>query len=135
MRVVHYLRQPFHGCEEIASRPLGALYSTENESVHRAESGFFFSLDIGAVTCSRCLAIAGRSSMIRDEFKVHILNEIGIEKAEAIARSYTDLLNMIEALVPTTADNARELALMKTKLQESAFFAKRAMALHPAHQK
>ena len=135
MQVVHYLRQPFHGCEEIASKPLGALYSTDNERVHRAESGFFFSLDTGAVTCSRCLAIAGRSSMIRDEFKVHILNEVGVEKAEEIAKAYSDLLNKIEALIPTTADNARELAIMKTDLQRSAFHAKRAMALHPAHQK
>ena len=73
--------------------------------------------------------------MIRDEFKVHILNEVGVEKAEEIAKAYSDLLNKIEALIPTTADNARELAIMKTDLQRSAFHAKRAMALHPAHQK
>lgn len=130
---IHYMSLVFDGCEEIAKKPLGALYSTDDDRVHRAEAGFLFTLNYESATCPRCTS--RRPLMIRNEFKVHILNEVGIEKAEEIAKAYSDLLNKIEALVPPSSANGRELSLVKTKLEESAFFAKRAMALHPAHQK
>lgn len=71
--------------------------------------------------------------MIRSEFTVHRLNEAGMPKAEQIAEEFSRLLDAVEKIVPQTPGNARELAITRTKLQEACFFAKRAMALHPAN--
>lgn len=69
---------------------------------------------------------------IRSEFDVHTLNEIGIAKAREIADLFSVTLSMLE--VQCGADG-REMAIVKTKLQEAAFFAKRAMAIRPENQK
>ncbi len=71
---------------------------------------------------------------IRDEFKSHLLNQQGIDKSIAIAEKYSDLLNDLDALVRSCPANAREASLMRTTLQDSSFWARRALALHPAHQ-
>lgn len=69
-------------------------------------------------------------------FDVHTLNEAGKAKAVKIAEAYTRLLRDLEVLCldlnplsPLPPVNAREFAVVKTKLQEGAFFAKRAMAM------
>lgn len=69
---------------------------------------------------------------IRDEFNVHILNESGIAKAKGIAEVYSRALDDLERLCGA---DGREMAIVRTKLQESAFFAKRAMAVRPENQK
>lgn len=69
---------------------------------------------------------------IRDEFGVHILNDSGIAKAREIAEVYSRALVDLEALCGA---DGREMAIVKTKLQESAFFAKRAMAVRPENQR
>lgn len=58
------------------------------------------------------------------EFAVHILNANGKEKAQLIADVFDLALNQLEVLcVP-----GRELALVRTKLEEACFFAKKSMA-------
>lgn len=61
---------------------------------------------------------------MRPEFKVHMLNESGKKKASAIAEGFSILLDGLEAQGLT----GRDLALVKTKLEEACFVAKRGMA-------
>lgn len=68
---------------------------------------------------------------MRPEFQVHLLNSIGIERAEAIGKLFSDTLDGIEALIPA----GRERSLVVTKLQEASFFAKRAIAIDPNNQR
>jgi hypothetical protein len=64
-------------------------------------------------------------------FQVHILNAGGLKKAEQIAGSFNFLLDILETVCPA----GRELALVRTKLEEAAFFAKKSMANDPQNQK
>lgn len=68
----------------------------------------------------------------RKEFAVHMLNEQGKQKAGEIARAFENLLNNIEAICGT---DGREISLVKTKLEEASFFAKKMMAQKPENQK
>lgn len=70
---------------------------------------------------------------IRSEFSVHMLNDAGIEKAEQIAFCFSLALEELEQLCGP--GDSRELAIVRTKMQEAAFFAKRAMAIRPENQK
>jgi hypothetical protein len=63
-----------------------------------------------------------------------MLNELGKNKARLIAERFSDLLNALEAEIGSTPENGREMAIVRTKLQEACFFAKRAMAVQPASQ-
>ncbi len=77
------------------------------------------------------------SITIRDEFAVHLLNEKGKAAAFEIAASFSQFLSHIEAEcsdLDSSASNTRELAIVRTKLQEAAFFAKRAIAVLPENQ-
>lgn len=69
--------------------------------------------------------------MVRKEFQVHLLNEQGIERANAVAAVMSEMLDKLEALGVT----GRELALVITKAQELGFFAKRSIALNPENLK
>lgn len=60
----------------------------------------------------------------RPEFSVHMLNEAGKMKARALAIDFSTLLDRIEA----SGCTGRDLALVKTKLEEACFVAKRGMA-------
>lgn len=64
-------------------------------------------------------------------FQVHRLNEDGLLHAQEIASAFNDLLGVLERICPT---NTREFSIVKTKLEESCFFAKKAMANVPAYQ-
>jgi hypothetical protein len=66
---------------------------------------------------------------MRDEFKVIRLNDQGAQRTEAIAGAFSAVLTAIETVVPP----GRERALVVTKLQEAAFFAKRGVALDPSN--
>lgn len=68
---------------------------------------------------------------IRQEFQVHMLNQVGMQKARDIASSFSVLLNDLEELC---GKDGREMALVRTGLQEASFFAKRAMAMNPENQ-
>lgn len=62
---------------------------------------------------------------MNQEFQVHMLNETGKAKATAIARRFNELLNGLTLMCP----DGREMAIVRTKLEEAAFFAKKAMAV------
>ena len=65
-----------------------------------------------------------------DLFKVHMLNEMGKLRAQNIAKSFEQCLIDLEGLCP----DGRDLAIVRTKLQEACFFAKRAMAMDTENQ-
>lgn len=64
-------------------------------------------------------------------FKVHLLNENGLAKAKELADAFEALWTAIEVIVP----QGRELSLVKTKLEEASFFAKKGIAQLPENQK
>ncbi len=73
---------------------------------------------------------------MRQEFQVHILNDKGIEQAKELGEAFSDFLDKLETLIPQAAQvNGREMALVRTKLQEASFFAKRAIAVLPSNHK
>ena len=71
--------------------------------------------------------------MNRPEFQVHLLNEDGINKAKILARDFSMLLNEIISIVGT--EHNREMSIVKTKLEEASFFAKKALANQTKYQK
>lgn len=65
-----------------------------------------------------------------DAFKSHRLNEVGLQKAQAIGSLFDELLEGLKERCPA----GREFAITKTKLEEACFFAKKAMAQDPENQ-
>jgi hypothetical protein len=65
------------------------------------------------------------------EFEVHILNESGIQKARDLAGLFDGLLDKVVELVPA----GRELSIVRTKLEEACFFAKKGIANAAENQK
>lgn len=63
------------------------------------------------------------------EFTVHLLNDEGKTKANAIAQAFDDCLEKLILVVPA----GRELAIVRTKLEEASFFAKKGMATLPVN--
>jgi hypothetical protein len=63
-------------------------------------------------------------------FEVHRLNESGIEKATHLAEIFNTLLNEIRPLVP----EGREWSIVKAKLEEACFYAKKGLAGIPSNQ-
>ena len=68
----------------------------------------------------------------RAEFEVHLLNDIGIKKAQLLAENFT---NMLDGLEEICGKDSREMAIVRTKMEEASFFAKKAMANQPENQK
>lgn len=68
---------------------------------------------------------------VRPEFSVHKLNPAGMKKAHQIAMIFTRALNEIEEICGA---DGREMALVRTFLQEAGFFAKRSMAMRSENQ-
>ena len=58
------------------------------------------------------------------EFEVHILTDNGIGKAKEIAAVFDEALNLLKIICP----EGREFSIVKTKLEEACFFAKKSMA-------
>jgi hypothetical protein len=69
--------------------------------------------------------------MTRPEFQVHMLNDVGKMKAGQLAELFTMLLNGVESICGT---GTREMAIVRTKLEEASFFAKKAMATESVNQ-
>lgn len=68
---------------------------------------------------------------MNQEFQVHILAENGIDKAKEIAAIFDTALNDLKEVCP----EGRSFSIVKTKLEEACFFAKKAMASDPVNQK
>jgi hypothetical protein len=62
------------------------------------------------------------------EFEVHMLNDAGKERARDIAQAFDELLAKLLAIRP---EPCREMSIVRTKLEEACFFAKKAMAQQP----
>lgn len=67
---------------------------------------------------------------MRDLFKVHRLNEVGMARAFVIAEEFSKLLDVLEV----NCAEGRDMSLVRTKLQEASFFAKQAMATMTENQ-
>ena len=68
---------------------------------------------------------------IRQEFRVHLLNTSGIISAKALAQEFSDVLHHIETLC---GSDGREMAIVRTKMEEACFFAKKALASREYNQ-
>lgn len=68
---------------------------------------------------------------MNQEFQVHILAQNGIDKAQEIAAVFDTALNQLKEICP----ESRSFSIVKTKLEEACFFAKKAMASDPTNQK
>lgn len=67
-------------------------------------------------------------------FTVHKLNENGMKKAQVIAEKFDQLLrDILDARIELNA--GREIALVRTHLEQACFYAKKAMAKqHENHE-
>jgi len=63
-------------------------------------------------------------------FQVHMLNEQGKNKARAIASAFDRLVDTLLTCCP----EGREFSIVKTKLEEACFYAKKAMANDGSNQ-
>jgi hypothetical protein len=68
---------------------------------------------------------------VRKEFKFHLLNEEGKEKATKLASLYNDLCDEVSDII---AQGSPELTIAIRKLEESCFYAKKAMAEQERNQ-
>ena len=64
------------------------------------------------------------------EFEVHKLNSFGLDRAKQLADRFDDFLGHVQYLVP----EGRYLSIVKTKLEEACFFAKKGIAVVPENQ-
>jgi hypothetical protein len=68
---------------------------------------------------------------IRKEFTVHMLNQEGKDKAALIAEGFSRCLNLLEDVC---GSDGREMSIVRTKLEEASYYAKRSMAQRPENQ-
>jgi hypothetical protein len=66
------------------------------------------------------------------EFEIHLLNDAGLANASDIRDGFDDLLNRLQLIIPI---HGREYSIMKTKLEEACFFAKKALAVIEKNQR
>ena len=65
---------------------------------------------------------------MHDEFKVHKLNQNGLYEVKALAEKFNMLLDGL------ALGNNRYASIVKTKLEEACFFAKKELASRPEFQ-
>ena len=65
------------------------------------------------------------------EFATHMLNEQGKERARQIRDAFDLLMNTLRPICQPTG---RELSIVRTKLEEACFFAKKSMAVNEDNQ-
>lgn len=63
-------------------------------------------------------------------FKFHMLNKIGQQRAKEISLEFQALLTRLEGNCPVS----REWSIVRTKLEEACFYAKKSMANSPDNQ-
>lgn len=64
------------------------------------------------------------------EFAVHMLNDAGKQKARRIQYTFDRCLNSLAK----SCTEGREFNIVKTKMEEACFFAKKAMAINLGNQ-
>jgi hypothetical protein len=69
--------------------------------------------------------------MPNPEFEVHLLNDRGISSANTIREIFDNALDTLGTHCPI----GREWSIVKTKMEEACFFAKKAMAKDSRNQK
>ena len=62
--------------------------------------------------------------MIDPLFNSIVLSREGVDKAITISEEFTRLLRCLEELLP---GGSREISILKTKLEEASFYAKKAL--------
>ena len=67
-------------------------------------------------------------------FKMHLLNDEGIALAKAQVAAFDAFLTALSTDLGCKTDS-REFSIVKTKLEEAAFFAKKSMAIRAELQK
>lgn len=67
---------------------------------------------------------------IAKEFSSHVLNERGQARVEQARKDFTALLSALNVHIT----DARCMSLVRTKLEEAAFFAVKGIALDPENQ-
>jgi len=67
-----------------------------------------------------------------DHFKVHLLNDKGIERAKLMQAKFEELAEVLKT--ECGCEEGRQFSLALTKLEEACFFAKKAMACNTANQ-
>lgn len=68
---------------------------------------------------------------VRQEFTSYRLNDLGLDKLRTLRDLFTDTLNQVEDLCGV---DGREMALVRTKMEEASFFANKAMAKRAENQ-
>jgi hypothetical protein len=68
-------------------------------------------------------------------FETHLLNAEGIAKARSIAQSFDGLLSLLEQTIGLSGTSTREFSIVKSKLEEASFYAKKSMAQLIENQK
>jgi hypothetical protein len=68
--------------------------------------------------------------MMNELFAGHMLNEKGFARVQNIGRAFDTLLCVIEAAVP----EGRQLSIVRTKLEEACFYAKKGVAIQDEYQ-
>lgn len=66
------------------------------------------------------------------EFEVHMLNDVGKQQAGFLAEEFDALLSAVEKRCAFTGSE-RYMAIVRTKLEEACFFAKKAMVQNTAY--
>jgi hypothetical protein len=72
--------------------------------------------------------------MLNPLFTTHLLNEKGIKEAREVGQTFNQCLAHLEDLVGGNGKLTREFSLVKTKLEEACFFAKKTLASLPENQ-
>lgn len=67
---------------------------------------------------------------VSQHFKSHLLNDQGIAACNSVAIKFHELLQFVQAV----AGESRELSIVRTKLEEACFFAKKAVAVKVDNQ-
>ena len=69
---------------------------------------------------------------IRNEFKAHELNDAGAARVADVRKLFSVHLNNVSSVV---GEGGREMAIVKTKLEEACMFAIRAISVQRENQK
>lgn len=84
---------------------------------------------------------SGTQPQINPLFASHLLNETGIGKAQRMAELFHNFTDELHTTIWNGMGSTqqgwegREWSIVKTKLEEAAFFAKKAMAVQKDNQK